>query len=419
MAKNKKRKKKPCVNARLDRKQYNNELKRKIKAFAEEANILDAYNLIPPIQIEVCLAMGIKPVNLIDKNEEHIPVVLMRMFKQVVHKCLKRIPLDCGTGKNTISLYDFFAVGEPLTYLLRTKGISFKNKEKAELAAKHYMDAIESGGQATDKAIDLAYYLTHNFFSPTFGFVLFKFGFDQSHTKAIAPIATYYITLIEAEQKKVNINGHRRTVYRLGCPSDCEKVEWASCEANQIADLSSFTGLKIDIYIQNHALNRLYERLDCIDKPLIYSMLMGSLMKFNTTTNRKGQHLITLNIGDHTIGYMPYQYIEGIVVITTFLLKTSNNTPEGDRLQDLLGIDKLDKQYLGIDRLSTFVYSDLKDNDYTFSLFAQVNCDDLFNLPIQGVIKHEKEEGISDQFFKYLELDEAFVSSHSAESTIT
>ena len=49
--------------------------------------------------------------------------------------------------------------------------------------------------------------------------------------------------------------------------------------------------------------------------------------------------------------------IEGKIVIRTFLFVTNNGTPEGKKLAQITGLQKLDKKYLALDKLSTFMTS--------------------------------------------------------------
>ncbi|MFN8135647.1 MAG: hypothetical protein U0Z17_10660 [Bacteroidales bacterium] len=58
----------------------------------------------------------------------------------------------------------------------------------------------------------------------------------------------------------------------------------------------------------------------------------------------------------------------------------NNGTPEGDRLLANTGLGKLDKQYLNIDKLSTFYNSDIAENPIIKQIFVNAGCGDLFEI---------------------------------------
>lgn len=62
-------------------------------------------------------------------------------------------------------------------------------------------------------------------------------------------------------------------------------------------------------------------------------------------------------------GCFTTRIVEGKIILTTFLFLTNNSTPEGDALYNNKGITRNDKSYLAIDKLSSFVNSDIKTNE--------------------------------------------------------
>ena len=73
-------------------------------------------------------------------------------------------------------------------------------------------------------------------------------------------------------------------------------------------------------------------------------------------------------------------FIEGVIVVRTFLFVTNNGTPEGQLLEKNTGLQKLDKKYLAIDKLSTFMTSDLDKNEEVLRIFKASGCQCLLDL---------------------------------------
>ena len=160
------------------------------------------------------------------------------------------------------------------------------------------------------------------------------------------------------------------------------------------------------MYIQKHALNRLKERLDCIDPKLLNTILVVCILECKVVKNRKGQPLIEVNISGSKVGYLAYNYVQGVVIIRTFLLLTNNDTPEGEKLHALYGLEKFDKQHLGIDKLSSFALSDIDENPKVKQVFENAGCQGLFNVSdfIDSEEHHEMHNAA--KIAKYLDLNE-------------
>ena len=72
--------------------------------------------------------------------------------------------------------------------------------------------------------------------------------------------------------------------------------------------------------------------------------------------------------------------IEEKFTIKTFLFITHTFTPEGDQLLKLTGLGRHDITYWKIDRLSTFVNLDNKEDKRIIELFKEAGLGELINL---------------------------------------
>ena len=79
-------------------------------------------------------------------------------------------------------------------------------------------------------------------------------------------------------------------------------------------------------------------------------------------------------------------------MIQTFLFITNNGTPEGDKLNELMGLNKADKIYWEIDKLSTFMETNFEKNDSLKQLFLQAGCKSLFDLKLKQQSKQQERK---------------------------
>ncbi|MDR3245482.1 MAG: hypothetical protein LBT50_03515 [Prevotellaceae bacterium] len=129
---------------------------------------------------------------------------------------------------------------------------------------------------------------------------------------------------------------------------------------------------ELPIYIQSHALQRFKERADIINPKERNMIMYLALEATQRIVKFKGNNLIACDIIDTAgitlttnapkigsedivpIGYFTTLVKDSRLYILTFLPLAGSNTPEGDKLQDILKITVDDIKYLGMDKLSFF-----------------------------------------------------------------
>lgn len=116
---------------------------------------------------------------------------------------------------------------------------------------------------------------------------------------------------------------------------------------------------KINFYIQNHALNRLKERLDTLSPFNRNIYLLSSLMVCDTIKLETGKFVFKFqNLKRQVLGYLPFTIINQNLFILTFIPVSSPAVPEGKLLCDTLNTEKNDLIFLGMDKLSFYQNTD-------------------------------------------------------------
>jgi hypothetical protein len=110
------------------------------------------------------------------------------------------------------------------------------------------------------------------------------------------------------------------------------------------------------------------------------------------------------------VGYLVADLKDDKLIIRTFLFLTQNGTPEGNKLVELYGLGKLDKSFLAMDKLSTFLTTDMCSDSNLSEIFQQAGCQYLLDIYDNKKIKdmsydHIKEFNVNE-IIKYLGLDD-------------
>ncbi len=145
----------------------------------------------------------------------------------------------------------------------------------------------------------------------------------------------------------------------------------------------SYEGKSYPVYYQSHALKRVQERVHFKRKQVHYQILLH--VNYNDVRTYKSSYLIPLYAnGDHKdkIGYFAGEFFDERFLINTFLFLSQDGTPEGDKLNELLKVKKLEKKYLQLDKLRYFTNSDLKDDEDFLPLLKTCHLDHLLEFRV-------------------------------------
>lgn len=212
-----------------------------------------------------------------------------------------------------------------------------------------------------------------------------------------------YLYEFKTQKTSMQINGERHSMIRLGWVD--EEFNWVFAKTKPSALGFRVTGLDVplDVYIQIHALNRLQERIDItpgIMHSIVFMIFMDPEIKHHKDYDRS---LVEFYLSDKKAGYLQVELHEDKLVIHTFLFLTNSGTPEGIKLEQLAGLQKADKIYLEIDKLSTFNSYHIEKNEQLKDLFIKAGCGSLLELGhLQEYSVNEVKDKDPDSILKYL-----------------
>lgn len=180
------------------------------------------------------------------------------------------------------------------------------------------------------------------------------------------------------KRRPVLIEGIRRPSFRFEVTNEEGKLTALSIPREKFGLAGSRS---IGVYLQSHAIKRLAERIDILPVGITLGMCFEGLRE-NPTIHAVNAHkyLIEVVVSDIKLGYFVAKPVENIILIKTFLFVTNSTTPEGDMLDQLTGLHKLDKQYLGIDKLSTFMALKTDGSKELVDIFESANLGHLLTM---------------------------------------
>jgi hypothetical protein len=346
-------------------------------------------------------------------------------------------------GEHKISLTDYLRYLSPLEWLIRPedwepsdarpnparfKGISWYETffETEERFGIYYVQINKLLMTVSGFASDLRYNLYYVYFKEKHGG---SNWFDAKKHNGI------YIQPRRTERKHIKLrNGEMRNALRLTAPLPSDALKEPAPENERFIEFSlppAIMGVKglmakkvRPVYISEHALNRLDERTGCGSSGYMQMFVWMSLLSGSAREMADDRLLLDYVACGQKIGYLVLSVQRNSILIHTFLLLTANGTPEGRKLREQLGLQKADNQYLGIDKLSTFIHSDILQHEDVCEWFRNAGCESLLKicelLKDNELWQQDSEQiRLAERMKEYLKIDESADAWDFTEETET
>jgi hypothetical protein len=345
-----------------------------------------------------------------------IPSDILEFSNYMVTRFFKNayIPVQVGMLAQ-LSLYDFFSIVYTLmTYSQRLNDEDYTHAVEVKKALAPLAEVLGSPVHEAAWSKYNQFMVTISLFCCDINEYLYAFKFnpailERGLSKAGLSSDIYRTRLPKV---KVLIDEHYRPAWRLGwyLPEPELHLKFISIRSE---DINLPPGNILEVYIQSHALNRLSERLDGIDGGILHFNIFDSFNILKVCRSKKGLLLFEYAIFGDKAGYFLGEVIEEKIILKTFLFLTNNGTPEADKLQTATGLKKEDITYLAIDKLSTFLCSDIAGNERVKQLFIDAGCESLFKIDKEFISSASTQATSKAELIaKYLHLNISPLNQH-------
>ncbi len=370
---------------------------------AKATGAYDVYKKIPKREIERLLSIKFDSFRIEEAEKGKLKVRELSALKFYASSYLKTREFTIIEGNPKITFPDYFKVGEPLKcYIMNLKDDDFPAAKEVKERFQPFLSYIDDENTLKRHLVNYSRAMAWNFSTIHMGYYHFTptIGKNSNNSSYLC----FKVEAFKPELTNLKIKGINRPVYRVGFPTKQNELEWMKIKASDLTNTVSLTNVEYDVYVQSHVLVRLKERLDSIIEMELHVSLIFSLYKANIIKDFKGTSLIELKIFEQKAGYLVAEIVEGVVLIKTFLFLTNNGTPEAEKLKELSGLSTVGKKYFEIDKLSTFMHSNISKDEKLKSLFMEAGCGSLFK--IFSVRKTERPEISSAKpILKYLNIE--------------
>ncbi|MDR2563421.1 MAG: hypothetical protein LBC98_05695 [Prevotellaceae bacterium] len=168
------------------------------------------------------------------------------------------------------------------------------------------------------------------------------------------------INSIESESIYFTHNGVSRKAFKvMNGANSLGKATHAFIMQSKLFPESKERDKPYFLYIQSHVIQRFKERMNILETTGRNHLLNISItLMQDIVRNNEGQLLLVCSANNNTMGYFPFVIKGNKLLILSFLPFVSASCPEGAKLHKLLGLQKEDIKYLGMDKMSFYVMVD-------------------------------------------------------------
>jgi hypothetical protein len=409
MAKKKKHKITEHERIRLEQAQHRKEFLGKLQIYCDDWGGKGTYALFPQRFIESVYETRFYSFKLDKHKDSSLTVHGLRKTKKIFSDILKSHTFSFIPGKKEISFDDFITVGFTIHNLTNWCNVNDEHQDWAPVVAERLSKAIEPTvfGNAIEELQKIITNLLH-FLSAIEKWILCISYTSRQGENGLKGIETIFeINAHKAIIKHFTLNGEKRPAYQVMWCSFDEFSPFAQIKPS-LFNVTTENDDPLDVYIQSHALLRLHERIDCIISQSIQIGVYSSIQDNpKVLVIDKQKALLEYRIAKQKLGYLVCEYVDNVIFIRTFLFITNNGTPEGKKLFDLTGLGKLDKKYLELDKLSSYIKSDIGNNELLKTLFTEAGCECLLHIDPEVESKAQKQsrQSFASHITQYLKKD--------------
>ncbi len=398
--------------------QYRNDFFRKMKFIIDCMCGKDIFPLIPSEILNKIYLQRCTPFKIVPGHGSNISDKFLKKIKVVLPALIKKQFVTLSPSTPQISLSDFYTVVLTIPMIdAHISDTSFKHADRVKAALKLFCDTVSDNEDAYIhmQKVLCAYCFGDSDLREVLYWLKHDIDFPESHRGEVEN--NIRINTVTPEIIHLNIDGSSRPAIRVGWAFASSGALWTTIKPSALGIKHSFAEIPLKVYMQKHALNRLMERIDCFWVGLIQFNMYVSLFEPKIAYDSNKNLLIEYSFFNTKAGYFRADIVDGIILLRTFLFVTNNGTPEGQLLEKNTGLQKMDKMYLSIDKLSTFMNSDLDKNDEVQRLFKNSGCQcliDLYN-NMKPLLTKTDNDFHFDLMLSYLNLNSSNTTTDTAQ----
>jgi hypothetical protein len=235
---------------------------------------------------------------------------------------------------------------------------------------------------------------------------LYSVSIEHGRDEADQWFESFTLHCHEGRERWFAVDGKPRRAHQCGQPFGLGGVEWVEWDASTVGGPKGF---RLPVFVQAHALDMLYRkeaRALFVENGewLVHESLWQSLRDPRNVQPMRGDgtHIVDYRFHGHRLGYLPVSVVGDALLVHTFLFLTMDGTPEGNMLKERLRLRRSDKQHLELDRIGTFLNTDVQHDPELREVLDACGCGTLFEMLKSPPPRERCIPGYAEEVRKYI-----------------
>jgi len=389
---------------RLEQIKYRHDFLDRMKTMCDYYGGKGTFDIIPDPYMNILYQSRFRPVKLRAAEGCYFPERVNKMFNRILFVIMRQTFIEIKPNMKPVTVDEFLTLVETIKLGVKMGtgerefawGIAFKERladlideELEKKADKIVKEIISTAGAVFSDIQYRVIWFAHEY---------------KEHPSGHGLDNLVIVHIRKPEIKYFKTADGSRPAFRVSWGTDLSGFQEAYVKPTDLGFESVFSKIPFKVYIQAHAFTRLSERIDRLEHFNQQITMLMSLINPTFIKTDENKYLLAYTFCSLKLGYFVCEYIDGDILIKTFLFITNNGTPEGKKLYELSGLGKLDKKYLAIDKLSSFISSDIGENEKLKTMFEQAGCGQLLHLSkaITDMYANQTENQLAQVMTEYL-----------------
>lgn len=198
-------------------------------------------------------------------------------------------------------------------------------------------------------------------------------GLSKDQSGRIRPVIK--IRILDSKLINIQTKTEIRKAHRCYAASHPEGIVPVTWKPNIVGNAQP-----LNVYIQDHALSRIRERLNISPSGYVYDCI-GRSMSNPVIVGMSGpSYMVEYKYFSYRLGYLIVTIEDDIALVRSFKFITMTGTPEFYALKNRLKGSREDFEYLGLDTLDMLLNSDIQNDPQLREIFIDCGLGHLFDL---------------------------------------
>jgi len=358
------------------RKVFREELIRTLRAF----EMVDCWERLTNRERDRISLAVVRPIRIERDAKSGVETKVLNAFREDIAQIIRTSTVKIPEHATILALHDFMTAAVSLSYTIKSF-ISEANPDFPRWSL--FLQEIDSAWQREDFGVCDAINM-HLIDMCQISSLMERAFYSFVPSNGVAKGSSFFfyssrvLVKTPAMKKRIVMDGVKRTVIGLGSLT-IGGVKWIKVPA-KVFGATRCDVADLPVFLLPKTIDSLAEKLEPFPRPVTQIILESAFRKQEFAESPSGGRFLVVRCNRARVGYLKYRIFDNMVIGTAFLLITEHGTLEGNAIHRDFKLGRFGRSYFELDRLRTFVTTDVYNDKDLMEFFTRYGCGELFRV---------------------------------------